>query len=559
MNKTSPIQVHGFTLIEMTVVLLLITLLASVAIRETNSLSFQVRYEQTQERLERIREAILGNPRQIINGQQAVSGFVADMGRLPGNIKELIQLSSYCSDATKLTKADCENTLDAVWFGRKSYGFCNLNFPNETQCLANSGSWTHLFYGGWNGPYLNISGNPADSDAFTDGWGRLGQGYCSNIIYTNQTTCEANTAVWTPLASDNNYGWYYAISTNDLLIQSYGKDHVSGGPDYDADYPAPASQPEVKSQDWLVDISGGISVNFTKQFEANKFCGFSGPMSATQPACENAGGIWDGTACTFGQDSCKSVGGRWNSCFFTPSACSAAGGALQARCQFTAKSCNALGGSPLPWDTASRTCLIPDQTRCLNAGGSWDNTTGRCDFNESSCSLVGGAWMMDCEFTSATCPTGTTGVTWDTSIKPDSCNFTQAACTILNGVSTGNDYCYLSHAENVGAKYNLSICDAVGGSWTGKICLNVFYRNSNTSIAYVSSNPVSIEESSRYQTIQFNFATNPILIPGGQNAIGIYEYDGDCDPINNTLYPTDHKSPIQVDFHQRAGLPVINW
>ncbi|WP_442497261.1 prepilin-type N-terminal cleavage/methylation domain-containing protein [Methylobacter sp. sgz302048] len=559
MNKTSPIPVQGFTLIEMTVVLLLITLLASVAIRETNSLSFQVRYEQTQERLERIREAILGNPRQIINGQQAVSGFVADMGRLPGSIKELIQLSSYCSDATKLTKADCENTPDAVWFGRKSYGFCNLNFPNETQCLANSGSWTHLFYGGWNGPYLNISGNPADSDAFTDGWGRPAQGYCSNIIYTNQTTCEANTAVWTPLVSDNNYGWYYATSTNDLLIQSYGKDHVSGGVDYDADYPAPASQPEVKSQDWLIDISGGISINFTKQFGANKFCGFNGPAAATQSACKNAGGTWDGTACTFGQDSCKSVGGKWNSCFFTPSACSATGGSLQARCQFTEKSCNAAGGSG-SWNTTNRICLdLPThQINCENAGGSWNGITNRCNFNESSCTLAGGAWVMDCEFTNATCPTGTAGVTWEDTIKPDSCNFTQTACKTLNGTSVGNDYCYLSHGENVGAKYNLASCDAAGGSWTGKICLNVFYRGSNSSIVNVSSNPISIEENGGYQTIQFNFAISPILIPGGQNAIGIYEYDGDCN-LDNPLYPAGRQSPIQVDFHPRTGLPVINW
>ena len=85
---------RGFSLVELTVVLLLITLLASVAVRETAELGFQTRYEQTRERLDMIRQAILGNPRQIINGQQAVSGFVADMGRLPISVRRDIN-SSY--------------------------------------------------------------------------------------------------------------------------------------------------------------------------------------------------------------------------------------------------------------------------------------------------------------------------------------------------------------------------------------------------------------------------------------------------------------------------------
>lgn len=89
---------RGFSLVELTVILLLITLLASVAVRETAELGFQTRYEQSRERLDMIRQAILGNPRQIINGQQAVS----DMGRLPMSERELIDISAgstgYCGD-----------------------------------------------------------------------------------------------------------------------------------------------------------------------------------------------------------------------------------------------------------------------------------------------------------------------------------------------------------------------------------------------------------------------------------------------------------------------------
>jgi prepilin-type N-terminal cleavage/methylation domain-containing protein len=495
MNKTSPTPVQGFTLIEMTVVLLLITLLASVAIRETNSLSFQVRYEQTQERLERIREAILGNPRQIINGQQAVSGFVADMGRLPGSIKELIQLSSYCSDAAKLTKADCENALGAIWFGRKSYGFCNLNFPNETQCLANSGSWMHLFYGGWNGPYLNISGNPADSDAFTDGWGRLAQGYCSNIIYTNQTTCEASTAVWTPLASDNNYGWYYAASTNDLLIQSYGKDHVSGGLDYDADYPALETQPAVKGQDWQVDISEGISISFIKPYNRHLIVSkCSDPTKSSKADCESAGKAWYG--------GCNQAG------YFNKDSCPA---------------------------------------------GAWSNCSDGTSATRSDCELAGKIWYGEgygCSDQLKTTKTDCEAVlkVW-------------RSCT--DGTITQKDICENQQESWFGDSiYTIPLSGPYSTYWTHNICMNIFYR-ANGAFKYISSSLVTIEENGSYQELRFsNFkdqsGTVITDIPIGKNAIGIYEYDGDCNQ-GNTLYPADRQNPIQVDFHPRAGLPAINW
>jgi hypothetical protein len=135
----------------------------------------------------------------------------------------------------------------------------------------------------------------------------------------------------------------------------------------------------------------------------------------------------------------------------------------------------------------------------------------------------------------------------------------------------------MSHAEFTGAKYTVGGCQAASGSWTAKLCMNLFYRDPDTSaITYVPSLPVTIDENGGYQTVQFLFPdtadadedgiTNepipvPLYVPIGQNAIGIYEYDGDgdyCD-LNNPLYPADRQNPIQVDFHPRTGLPVINW
>lgn len=189
MNTSSLPQTRGFTLLEMTVVLLLMTLLASVAIRETNGLSFQVRYEQTRERLERIREAILGNPRQIINGQQAVSGFVADMGRLPENLRELLQSGS-CSDPTKKTPLACIAPATWTWTNTVTYeGKCSDGISTtKTDCQTNGHGWLNV---GWNGPYLQVSDNPGDDDVLTDGWG-------------------------------NNYQWQMVGAM--LVIESWGKD-----------------------------------------------------------------------------------------------------------------------------------------------------------------------------------------------------------------------------------------------------------------------------------------------------------------------------------------------
>jgi prepilin-type N-terminal cleavage/methylation domain-containing protein len=326
MNTSSLPQTRGFTLLEMTVVLLLMTLLASVAIRETNGLSFQVRYEQTRERLERIREAILGNPRQIINGQQAVSGFVADMGRLPNSLRELIE------------DYDCDGpSVD----GNGDTNFNNDKCPWSPDSIYNSG-----LSSGWHGPYLNITGNPTDYDAFTDAWGNL--------------------------SDDNNYGWNFVNAFPTLTLQSKGKNQTLGSTDtgYDEDFPK--AQPSITREDWLVDISGGITINLLK------------PQLSDEPG------------------------------------------------------------------------YLPQN-----------------------------------------------------------------------------------------------------------ICMNLFYR-ADGALKYTSSYPLTIEENGSYQELRFsNFKdqSDTVIadIPIGKNAIGIYEYNGNCDPVNNPLYPADRQNPIQVDFHPRTGLPVINW
>lgn len=508
----------GFSLVELTVVLLIITLLASVAVRETSELAFQTRYEQTRERLDMIKQAILGNPRQIINGQQAVSGFVADMGRLPVSLRELTQRSG-----------DCDNDLGDV---------------NQTECAAVAGTWdstawnsnpvvrvdsTGLRYG-WNGPYLSISGNPADVDAITDGWGRT--------------------------STDWNYGWYFldwntlnppTFATRNLIIQSLGKDQQTdtslpaGSTSYDTDYPVNLytagpgvfyPEPVVRQQDWLVDISNGISVNFIKTSRALPISSCSDPSKLTKATCV-APATWSGLcdkAGFYNADSCTAATGNWGYCsdgvHTTQATC--ASPSIWAYCSDGVSTTQALCTASTPfgiWMPKGFGCS--DQTYA---------TKDICETNSST-------WYG--------CVDGSGAVL--------------GSCTTAWFVST-NDTSILPTIKT-------------------PICMKVYYRKPDSSIGVLVSDekntndvdgavlfdPNVIIADGSAQTIRFtNFrdsastiaALPQQLIPIGNNALGIYQYDGStggCSNNNLLLYPIYRQNPIQVDFRPHATLPVINW
>jgi prepilin-type N-terminal cleavage/methylation domain-containing protein len=688
-NRVSKLELgnqrsNGFTLVEMTVVLLLITLLASVAVRETAELGFQTRYEQTKERLDMIKQAILGNPKQVINGQQAVSGFVADMGRLPMSVRELIDISAgstgYCGNKTYVNQTICESngsvwfsfcsnstysnqqaceTNNALWMGRKSFGFCSdaLYQNNQTQCLANGKKWAHLFYGGWNGPYLSISENPAEPDALTDGWG-------------NQST----------LATDQSYGWQFfqldALTGNtqdsgNLIVQSFGKNQqkdnaIPTNTDYENDFPPNLNlfgtvyfpNPAVLRQDWLVDISGGIKTNIklsardTRQIPPVSFCTDS--TKTTKDTC-TLPNVWFGgcdNQAYYNKESCVNPANpaptkKWYSCSINTldvddsnySSCS-----LPNICLKTKLDCETAGAV---WYGEGFGC--EDQTKttktdCELATKQWRSCTGGTEFcldgnysNKTTCEAAGKTWQA---LTPSTCAfnkelwygenliiTGDNGgcsdIHYTNKASCEAATQTWNACSIvsattflgceaLGGHWLGNGYgcsdqqynsqaaceannkiwveswprCKKTAAPNTeplvpyhNIKTSKDECEGVSGSWKyprRQVCLNVFYRN-NGNLSVATSLPILIEEDGAYQTMQFNGFYLPDLndidsdgdryeslgsvlaVPTGQNAIGIYEYDGDCDPVNNPLYPADRQNPIQLDSQSHATLPVINW
>lgn len=74
----------GLTLLELLIVVAILAVLATVVVRSLTPLADQARYETTKRTMENVRDAVVGDSsaRQL-DGTPLVTGFVADMGRLP--------------------------------------------------------------------------------------------------------------------------------------------------------------------------------------------------------------------------------------------------------------------------------------------------------------------------------------------------------------------------------------------------------------------------------------------------------------------------------------------
>lgn len=207
-GKFPPHRRSGFTLLEVLMVVFILSAIALSTVSFTDELDQQIRFDDTATRSRYIRRAVVGDVSRDANGTPIVSGFVADVGRLPINLQELIEQGSLPS-----------------W-----------------QLDATSNQWF-----GWRGPYLETVREAVSGlKVYRDGWG-------------NVDLVPANDAL--------NFGWNVVVepSPGQLVVQSFGSDSQVGGPAgdvYAADYP-PVADPLVLQQDHQIDIQGwAVTISF---------------------------------------------------------------------------------------------------------------------------------------------------------------------------------------------------------------------------------------------------------------------------------------------------------
>ncbi|WP_415892324.1 prepilin-type N-terminal cleavage/methylation domain-containing protein [Neptuniibacter sp. PT8_73] len=237
---------HGFTLLELVVVVAVMGLIASLATEFVVQDSNQERYNSTRTKVKSIRDAIVGQPNLSSNGEVQVSGFIADTGRLPNSLLELL-MGEYCPDPQKL--------------------------HDQAACGA---SWEVIE--GWKGPYLVDyhlvegafdQGTSTTSDdvevqypVYRDAWGN-----------TSQAWSEATDSSDTKLEEDiRNSGWRFNVDSGDISVISAGLDNMRNPASYSSTITANASQQSAYAN----------QIDFEKDYPNAIYVGTSAPYTMVE-------------------------------------------------------------------------------------------------------------------------------------------------------------------------------------------------------------------------------------------------------------------------------------
>ncbi len=213
----------GFTLLEMLVVIALLGVVMLTSTSLIMNTGEMEREDATRIKWMQMRTAILGDTTRTLDGAPVISGYMADMGRLPENISELM----FQGTQPAWSAIDVSSV-----------------YPNVTATL----------WGGWRGPYLYTAG----SKSFRDSWG-------NEDLDTTQDAL--------------NFGWQVSHAPNgctpinnceSMEIRSLGDDGVAGGIDSNADFPEVGIS-LVHANEWQVSEANiGFNVMLNKEPEVSQ-------------------------------------------------------------------------------------------------------------------------------------------------------------------------------------------------------------------------------------------------------------------------------------------------
>jgi len=185
---------EGFTFAEILIVVAIMGIITSVAIKNLGKTDDRVNYETTLAELQALKIAIVGDENARHNGERVIFGFVGDIGGLPASLDALVSRGSLGL-----------STLDTL----------------------------KLIAYGWNGPYIDV---PFSSDVAgfkTDGWG-------NEYVYS---TVQFSTAPGDTVVAK---------------ISSFGADGAVGGTGYDADIFVEIMKDQVRADvtGSVIEVSG---------------------------------------------------------------------------------------------------------------------------------------------------------------------------------------------------------------------------------------------------------------------------------------------------------------
>jgi prepilin-type N-terminal cleavage/methylation domain-containing protein len=176
LNRHSNTASDGLTLLELLVVVAILAVLASVAVRVTGDIESDQRYRASQETLSNVKSAILGegNSAGGFGGAQTL-GFVADVGRLPRSrvvtgvdFDYLAMTEIYSLSSPNLPPYQLWTNISGSYsfFGDST---TNINLTGLATFNAAVGDGNLRIPAGWRGPYLRLRNL---SEGIRDGWAK---------------------------------------------------------------------------------------------------------------------------------------------------------------------------------------------------------------------------------------------------------------------------------------------------------------------------------------------------------------------------------------------------
>lgn len=218
MSRNQSLTRAAFTLLELVVVLSILAIVTALAVRALDGVEDQRRYEAAQRGLEELEFAILGSPDdRAADGSRTVSGFVADMGRLPHTVAETLPYNGGSLNAL---------TLGELWQPPPAAQRFDVRRSDATNTTPPTAADADVRVpAGWRGPYLRL---PLGADTLLDGWGNP---YISPHFGTTPAARLLADAI-TPITDAG-----HPIRA----VRHLGGDGMEGGTGYDRDVLQPIS------------------------------------------------------------------------------------------------------------------------------------------------------------------------------------------------------------------------------------------------------------------------------------------------------------------------------